>query len=187
MAGRAEVEPRRRQEVYRAARVPARQQRSDIGDMELHPAAGLTAGPAPLAAQRKRLRSAMMPPLNRTPMAPRPWMRRTAQHTRGHGDTAPAAPPAHGTWHTAAVLRRTVLFSLALTQTWLATDFMASVLPYQGRQPVEIAILILFAILFGWISAGFWTAMAGFVVLWTRHDHYAISATAAPDTRLDET
>ena len=39
---------------------------------------------------------------------------------------------------------------------------MIDVLPYHGTQPLEIAILVLFAILFGWVSAGFWTALAGF-------------------------
>jgi len=32
---------------------------------------------------------------------------------------------------------------------------MIRILPYHGRDPIEIAILILFAILFAWISAGF--------------------------------
>ena len=127
----------------------------------------------------------MAPPLNRTPMAPRPWSGRAHAHEKAAPTVGPV--PALHHWHRTAAVRRICLLTLVLVQTWIATDFMASVLPYQGRQPVEIAILILFAILFGWISAGFWTAMMGFLVLWTRHDHYAISATAAPDTRLDET
>src|SRR5258706_656494 len=63
---------------------------------------------------------------------------------------------------------------------------MASVLPYQGRQLVEIAILILFAILFGWISAGFWTAMTGLLVLWFGGDRHAISATAPSDAPIGD-
>jgi membrane glycosyltransferase len=61
---------------------------------------------------------------------------------------------------------------------------MASVLPYHGRQPVELAILILFAILFGWISAGFWTAATGFLVLWFGGDSHAISRTAPHDAPI---
>jgi membrane glycosyltransferase len=145
-------------------------------------------GPDKAAApdmKRSQVRLAMAPPLNRTPMAPRPWSGRAHAHEKAAPTVGPV--PALHHWHRTAAVRRICLLTLVLVQTWIATDFMASVLPYQGRQPVEIAILILFAILFGWISAGFWTAMMGFLVLWTRHDHYAISATAAPDTRLDET
>ena len=55
---------------------------------------------------------------------------------------------------------------LVMGQTWLASDFMArGVLPYHGQQPLELAILFVFAILFAWISAGFWTALAGFATL----------------------
>jgi membrane glycosyltransferase len=64
---------------------------------------------------------------------------------------------------------------LILGQTVIATDYMLRILPYHGREPVEIAILILFAILFAWISAGFWTALAGFWVLARGNDRYAIS------------
>jgi len=66
------------------------------------------------------------------------------------------------------------------------------VLPYHGRQPLELAILVLFAILFAWISAGFWTAFAGFATLALTRDRYAITRTIraaaapgdiAPDAR----
>ena len=150
--------------------------------MELHPAAGVDLSSAPAAAERERVRRAMMPPLNRTPMAPRPWSRRRWGSER----SSSARPAARGHWHRIALLRRVCLFGLILAQTWLATNFMASVLPYQGRQPVEIAILILFAILFGWISASFWTAMTGFLVLWFGGDRYAISKTAARDAPIAE-
>ena len=71
-----------------------------------------------------------------------------------------------------------LLALLVGVQTWLATQFMASVLPYQGGQLLEVAILVLFVILFSWVSAGFWTAIMGFVVLLKGGDPYAISARA---------
>ncbi|HVO88181.1 MAG TPA: glucans biosynthesis glucosyltransferase MdoH, partial [Casimicrobiaceae bacterium] len=43
----------------------------------------------------------------------------------------------------------------------------------------------LFAVLFGWVSAGFWTAMMGFVQLATRPDRFTLSrslASGAPET-----
>ncbi|MDB5810974.1 MAG: glucan biosynthesis glucosyltransferase [Betaproteobacteria bacterium] len=117
---------------------------------------------------RNRPRLAMMPPINRTSMAPRPW-------TTLADNNAPAS------WQAIASLRRWCLFTLIVMQTWIATNYMASVLPYHGGQPLEIAILVLFAILFAWISAGFWTAMAGLTVLLRGGDRHAISLTAAPD------
>lgn len=74
---------------------------------------------------------------------------------------------------------------MTLGQTYLATDFMRTVLPYQGRQPLEIVILVLFAILFAWVSAGFWTAVAGFFLMLFGKDRYAISARVTPDRPID--
>ena len=76
---------------------------------------------------------------------------------------------------------------LMLGQTIVAGWYMKGIMPYQGwslvdldevlHQPLlqtatqvlpyalQTSILILFGILFCWVSAGFWTAMAGFLVL----------------------
>src|SRR3546814_15869059 len=61
---------------------------------------------------------------------------------------------------------------------------MAAGLPYKGRHPLEIASLTLYAVLFAWISAGFWTAVFGFFVLLFKRDNYSISATVDADTPL---
>jgi membrane glycosyltransferase len=116
------------------------------------------------------------PPIRRSPMAPRPWRlfgaRRFAASRTG--------PAARGRWHRIASLRRVVLLLLVLAQTYLATAVMTQVLPYHGTQPLEIALLILFAILTAWISAGFWTAMAGFLLLLRGRDRYAVSMGRSP-------
>jgi membrane glycosyltransferase len=132
-------------------------------------------------AAGKRVRLHTTPPLARSSMAPHAWLQRGASA----GERGPDSPDPRGHWHRSASMRRIALSGLVIAQTWIATDFMASVLPYQGRQVLEIAILVLFAILFGWISAGFWTAMAGFVLQLFRRDRYMISHTAAPDTPVD--
>jgi membrane glycosyltransferase len=44
---------------------------------------------------------------------------------------------------------------------------------------------VLFAILFGWVSAGFWTAIAGFVLLLVGKDRFAITQSVAKDSPLD--
>src|SRR5688500_8229554 len=108
--------------------------------MELHPTTGITAAVTPLADQHKRVRNVMMPPLNRTSMAPRPWRGTRAGSAKGSASDT-LAPSVQAKWHHTAARRRITLCSLVLAQTWLATHFMASVLPYQGRQLVEIAIL----------------------------------------------
>ena len=132
------------------------------------------------------------PPLARTSMAPRHWLPgwwERLRYSRSESPHVPDSPPERGRWRRAGSWRRALLVVLIVGQTYLATDLMVAILPYHGRQPLEIPILILFAILFGWISAGFWTALAGYLVLAGRGDHYAISRTVeanapiAPDAR----
>jgi membrane glycosyltransferase len=79
-----------------------------------------------------------------------------------------------GAWHATAVRRRIVLGFLVAAQTVLAVYFMAGALPYNGRAPLETALLVVFAPLFAWVSCGFWTALAGFLVLLSG-DRQAIS------------
>lgn len=156
---------------------------------------------------RGGLRLATTPPLNRSSMVPQHWQRgwlarclqpwagslilrggqRASRHDeeRDRGER-PDSPDPHGEWHQAGVRRRIALLGLVVAQTILATNFMAAVLPYHGQKPLELGLLILFAILFGWVSAGFWTAMAGFLLLLTGRDRYAVSRSAAGDTPIDK-
>src|SRR6185312_13767870 len=134
---------------------------------------------------RRGLRLISAPPIQRASMAPEPWrlgamfpfLRRRRQRAMGPADDRSA--PERRRWQRAATIRRVVLFALIVAQTIYATDFMTAVLPYHGRQPLEVGILALFAILFLWVSAGFWTAMAGFVIQFRGSDRYAISARGA--------
>ncbi|WP_277986372.1 glucans biosynthesis glucosyltransferase MdoH [Noviherbaspirillum cavernae] len=95
------------------------------------------------------------------------------------------APDPRGGWQNNGNVRRIVLLTLMLIQTALATHFMRQVLPYQGSQPLELALLALFAILFCWVSAGFWTAMTGFLVLLRGTDRYIISRHAGGNAPID--
>ncbi|ALM85127.1 glucans biosynthesis glucosyltransferase MdoH [Bordetella sp. N] len=125
------------------------------------------------------------PPLNRTPMSPEPWI--TNPLVRGwrrlKGGSQPPAPDYEAvaphmdqSWRRAGSRRRMALLFLVVVQTVIATYYMKGVLPYQGRQILEIGILFLFALLFAWVSAGFWTAMMGFLQLLIGRDRYSISA-----------
>jgi membrane glycosyltransferase len=130
---------------------------------------------------RRGLRLVSAPPIRRTPMAPEPWRIGAwlplLHRLRRQGDAESLRATRSGRrWHRAAAVRRIVLLALVVAQTIFATDYMSAVLPYHGRQPLEIGVLALFAILFLWVSAGFWTAIAGFVVQFRGRDRYAISA-----------
>jgi membrane glycosyltransferase len=155
------------------------------------------AGPVIAKDVHKHARLVSTPPFNRTSMAPRPWppfqpFRSKAGSTRSSGrllsrdGEIEESPDPRGHWHVIATLRRTILLVLVLAQTYFATGFMASILPYHGRAALETATLVLFAVLFGWVSAGFWTAMMGFLVLLLGDDRYAISKTAAPHVPIEQ-
>jgi len=88
---------------------------------------------------------------------------------------APRFEPSPGS--AAGALRRLVLLLLVLGQTAAGAYLMTAVLPYHGERPLELAILSLFTVLFTWVSFGFWTAVAGFLVLATRRDRLAIGRT----------
>jgi membrane glycosyltransferase len=49
------------------------------------------------------------------------------------------------------------------------------VLPHQGQTWLELAIVLFFGALFGWISIGFWTATLGFFTLVIRRRRFAIT------------
>jgi membrane glycosyltransferase len=84
-----------------------------------------------------------------------------------------------------ATIRRTVFAIVALTQTAAFAYYMVNrVLPYHGQQPLELAILTLFTILFAWISLGFWTALSGFVLLCWGRDRHAITRSVPPGTAI---
>ncbi len=85
-------------------------------------------------------------------------------------------------WIHAARVRRVVLAALVLLPTIVASGFMQTVLPYQGRTWLEFFIVLFFGALFGWISIGFWTAVFGFFTL-LFGDRYAITQLPPVDPR----
>ncbi|MCQ4256798.1 glucans biosynthesis glucosyltransferase MdoH [Pseudomonas stutzeri] len=150
------------------------------------------------------------PPIVRTRMVPEPWHTNVLRLSwwrflRKKNRTVELPPPVvdRSGWRQVAAFRRTTLLVLMLVQTVIATWHMKSVLPYQGwalidlqevlQQPlmesarqilpyvVQTSILMLFALLFCWVSVGFWTALMGFFQLLKGHDHYNISASTLDD------
>lgn len=78
-------------------------------------------------------------------------------------------------WAGPATRRRATLFALTAVQSYIACHFLLKILPDRGESGIEIAVTILFAILFGWISLGFWTAVAGFWVGLRGSDRFKIT------------
>ena len=148
------------------------------------PVQGTEPGAQPRIARDRHgsVRVQTTPPLNRSSMAPRRWKGRTTAPPVTGGP--PALNPLRS-WPLVGTLRRGALALVIALQTWLATQFMISVLPYHGSKLLEVAVVVLFAVLFSWVSAGFWMAIMGFLQLLRGRDRYAISATAAPDAPID--
>jgi membrane glycosyltransferase len=89
----------------------------------------------------------------------------------------------HPLWSGAAAVRRAVLLVLLLAPTFFAGGYMASVLPYKGTVWHETLLVIVFTMLFAWISMGFWTALVGFITLRSKFNRFHIpgSKTLTPD------
>jgi membrane glycosyltransferase len=171
---------------------------------------GATRRGEPLAGQaftedvQGRVRLASSPRLQRASFIHRPWSPnplkqllgwigglllgpRGGHLLRDYTGNAPEpdAPEPVGRWHVAASVRRFILVFLMLSQTAVATFYMTAVLPYHGNHPLEVAMLVLFAVLFAWVSAGFWTAMMGFLQLLIGQDRYTINSRRVPaDARI---
>ncbi|CAN5517468.1 glucans biosynthesis glucosyltransferase MdoH [soil metagenome] len=71
--------------------------------------------------------------------------------------------------------RRICLLALVVVGSLLGTQYMIDTLPNHGNTLLEELILVLFGILFAWISAGFWTAMMGAWVMIRDGDARAVT------------
>jgi membrane glycosyltransferase len=77
--------------------------------------------------------------------------------------------------------RRFFFFSAIFAFTSLATWFMADLLWRGGLSGLEIALLVLFVILFAHVAAGFCTALVGFYVINRGGDSSRVTNTLSPD------
>ncbi|MBX3625870.1 MAG: glucans biosynthesis glucosyltransferase MdoH [Rhizobacter sp.] len=136
--------------------------------MDQHHSAGLSAAPG-------RSTPAML----RGSMVARPWRGfwgSLADRLLGRPSDIPA-PVAHEpqAWERAAKLRRRVLMLLVLLSAAGATTLLSNMLPSDQTGLARGVQIGLYGLLFAWVSAGFYTAMMGFWVLW-RGDKHAMSA-----------
>ena len=159
-----------------------------------------------LKAMPKVKRSLMFPEIWRTNPIARAWDSLRGQKSHPRYATA-EEQKSEDKWRHVGSMRRYVLLILTILQTVVATWYMKTILPYQGwtlidpiemfnqnwLQSVELilpyilqtGILFLFAILFCWVSAGFWTALMGFLQLLIGRDKYSISYSTTGDEPLN--
>ncbi|MCF8104492.1 MAG: glucans biosynthesis glucosyltransferase MdoH [Desulfohalobiaceae bacterium] len=81
----------------------------------------------------------------------------------------------HKPWEKVANRRRVILSCLVVVPAFIASGFMARVLPQKGATISEFLLVFFFAVLFAWISVGFWANMAGFFTLLRRYDRYKVT------------
>ncbi len=166
-------------------------------------------GRTQIQAMPKATRSSMFPDPWRTNPIGRFWDRLRGREVlpRYMAGLTKEERAAEQKWRTVGTIRRYILLLLTLSQTVVATWYMKTILPYQGWALINPAdmmgqdwlvslmqllpyvlqsgILILFAILFCWVSAGFWTALMGFLQLLIGKDKYSISASTVGDEPIN--
>jgi membrane glycosyltransferase len=84
-------------------------------------------------------------------------------------------------WRPLARRRRLGLTLLVIVQTALATWSLARTFPQPALSALEVATLGVFAILWCWISVGFWTAAVGFWVLWKKAPRVSLTPADGAD------
>lgn len=79
-------------------------------------------------------------------------------------------------WRLAARRRRLVLMALVAVQTTIAGWSLTHTFPYPWLNGSQVAIVSIFAVLFSWISFGFWSSLVGFWTLWKGPSRFSIDA-----------
>ena len=157
--------------------------------------------PSPLLRQRAPRLEPTAPPIRRGSMVPVPWLgfgrgvkAAWRAHTTGAAPVQPAAAasqpassapapahaqaPAPAPWERAAAQRRRTLLWLIGGAAVAGASLMAHAQPAGDHAVVRTLQVLLFALLFAWVSAGFFTALMGFWVQW-RGDRHALSLAVA--------
>jgi membrane glycosyltransferase len=70
----------------------------------------------------------------------------------------------------APVIRRTIFFGLVLLTMFAGISMMFDILRANDITGIEIMILLLFAVTFGWITISFWTGIIGFILRLAKRD-----------------
>ncbi len=89
-------------------------------------------------------------------------------------------------WEKSGRRRRLALLFLMAAPSIISARILYTMLPAQGLLGLNLLVAILFAVLFSWISVGFWSSLAGMIVLLKRYDRFKVTLnlgeTRVPDT-----
>lgn len=78
-------------------------------------------------------------------------------------------------WEKAGHKRRMVLLALIVLPSLYAASIMYQLLPPKENPILNGVITLLFAVLFAWISVGFWSSVAGIAMLLRKVDRFAVT------------
>ena len=92
-------------------------------------------------------------------------------------------PPA---WARAGNRRRIILLALIIVPSIIAASIMYSLLPVSTGVLWNSILTALFAVLFSWISVGFWSSLAGCVIVLRKVDRFSLTAALSADYRLPD-
>ncbi len=73
-------------------------------------------------------------------------------------------------------LRRRLYFGLVAGTTLIGVTMMLDIVRAAGINALEIIVLVLFAVTFGWISLSFWNAVIGFALMVLRRDPLSLGS-----------
>lgn len=96
-------------------------------------------------------------------------------------------------WARPALWRRLLLLVLILIPSIVASEFMAGVLPQPGFAWLDDVLVLIFGLLFGWVSIGLWTSLFGALVMifganrWTSLSAPSINKSAGQGTKRSRT
>ncbi len=135
------------------------------------------------------------PPLNRGTMVPEMGRRRRRYASSGRlfgdlggvgkisrSDRHRRRELSHRAWEKIAFWRRFLLLLLVLGTTTVVSGFVAVLLLRRGNLGLELLLVVLFAVLFAWISIGFWVCVLGYLTLVRRADRFAVTGAADAGT-----
>ena len=169
--------------------------------MDLHIPTRLTLASAGSSASRTaceartgaRVPGPSTPPIHRSSMVARPWrgfwagagdlLRGAFRSEAASSSNGDAAEPLLA-WQKAAIVRRRVLLALIAISAICATALVSHVLPALDNPVLRIGQVGLFAVLFTWVAAGFFTALMGFWVQ-LRGDPHGLSVADVAGRPID--
>lgn len=88
-------------------------------------------------------------------------------------------------WEKAGARRRLLLLLLIILPSLLASHVMYSLLPARTGLSLNLISTALFGLLFSWISVGFWSSVAGVMVMLRHYDRFAVTL-GVPEASIPE-